>query len=123
MNATLGGRIAGGDDNPAVGQHILAELSVQHQLIAACLGHLRRRGQFIKKENAFAGGGEKLRWDPFGLVFGDPRQTPEIDRVKLHGPHVEKVVVEIVGDLGDDLRLPDAARAQMCRGTRSPISA
>ena len=109
MDATLRCWIAGGDDNPAIGQHILAELPVQHQLIAACLGHLRRRCQLIEKENAFAGGGEKLGRDPFGLVFGDPRQTPKIDRVELHGPHVEKVVVEIVGDLGNDLRFADAA--------------
>jgi hypothetical protein len=44
------------------------------------------------------------------LVFGDPRQTPKIDWVKLHGTHVEKVAVEIVGDLGDDLRFANAAR-------------
>src|SRR5208283_4989286 len=44
-----------------------------------------------------------------GAADGDPRQTPKIDRVKLHGSHVEKVVVEIVGDLGDDLRLTNSA--------------
>ncbi len=103
MDATFGCRIAGGDDNPVVGQHILAEPAIKHQLIAARLGHLRRRCQFIEKENAFAYGGKKLGRHPFGLVFGDSRQAPKIDRIKLHGPHVEKVVVEIFGDLGDDL--------------------
>ena len=78
--------------------------------------HLRRRCQLIEKENAFACGGEKLGRHPFGLVFGDPRQTPKIDRVKLHSPHVEKVVVEIVGDLRDDLRLPNATRAPDVQG-------
>jgi hypothetical protein len=109
VNATLGGRIPGCDDNPAIGQHILAELPVQYQLIAARLGHLRRRGQLIEKEDAFACGGKELGRHPFGLVLGDPRQTPEIDRVELHGPHIEKVVVEVVGDLGNDLGFPDAA--------------
>ena len=33
----------------------------------------------------------------------DPGQSPEIDRVKLYGPHVKKVVVQIAGDLGDNL--------------------
>jgi hypothetical protein len=39
---------------PLIGQHILAELSVQHQLVAACLGHLRCRCQLIEKEDALA---------------------------------------------------------------------
>jgi hypothetical protein len=116
MNAALGGWISCRNDNPAVGQYILAELAIKHQLIAARLGHLWRRGQLIKEEDALACGREKLGRDPFGLMFGDPRQTPEIDRVKLHGPHVEKVVVQIVCDLGDDLRLPNAARAPDMQG-------
>jgi hypothetical protein len=111
VNAALRGRIACGDHNPAIRQHILAELPVQDQLIAARLGHLRSRGQLVEKENAFACGGEKPGGHPFGPVFGDPRQAPKIDRVKLHGPHVEKVVPEIVGNLSNDLRLADAACA------------
>ena len=103
VNAAFRGRIAGGDDDPAIGQHILAELSVEHQLIATRLGHLRRRGQLIEEEDALAGRREKLRGHPFCLVCRDARQAAQIDRIELHGPHVEKVVVEIVGDLGDDL--------------------
>ena len=80
------------------------------------MGHLRCRCQLIQKQNAFACGGKELGRHPFGLVFRDPRQTPEIDRVKLHGPHIEKVVVEIVGDLGDDLRLSDSASAPDVQG-------
>ena len=34
----------------------------------------------------------------------------------MHCPDVQKVVVEIVGDLGDDLRLPHAARAPDVQG-------
>ncbi|HEY6849429.1 MAG TPA: hypothetical protein VI320_24930 [Terracidiphilus sp.] len=116
MNATLQCWIAGGDGNPAIGQHVLAELSVERQLIAAGLGHLRGRGQLIVKENAFACGGEKLGRHPFGLTFGDSRQTPEIDRVKLHRPHVKKVVVEIASYLGNDLRLSDSASTPDVQG-------
>jgi len=111
MDATLRCRIPGGDDSPSIRQHVFAEFPVQHELVAAGLSHLRRGGQFIEKENAAAGGGKKLGWNPFRLVLGDPRQSPEINRVELHCPHVKKVIVEIVGDLRDDLRLPNAARA------------
>ena len=93
MDSTLRCRIAGCDDYPAVGQHILAELPVQHQLIAARLGHLRRGGQFIKKEDAFACGGEKLGRHPFRLIRCNSREAAQINRVKLHGPYVEKVIV------------------------------
>jgi hypothetical protein len=77
---------------------------------------MRRRCQLIEKENAFACGGEKLERHPSGLVFGDPWQTAQIDRVKLHGPHVEKIVVKVVGDLRADLRLRSAARAPDMQG-------
>jgi hypothetical protein len=116
MNAALGGWIPSSDDDPAIRQHILAKLPVKNQLIATGLGHLRRRGQLVKKENAFPGGREKLGWYPFGLILGNTRQTPEIDRVKLHGPHIEKVVVEIVSDLSNDLRLSNAARTPDMQG-------
>ena len=68
VNATLGGRIAGGDDNPAIGQRIFAELPVEHQLVATRLGHLRCGRQFIEKEDAFPGRREKLRRHPFCLI-------------------------------------------------------
>ena len=41
----------------------------------------------------------------------DPRQTPQIDRIKLHGANIKEVKVEIVRDLSHDLRFADAARA------------
>jgi hypothetical protein len=75
------GSVPGCDDNPAIGQHILSELPVQYQPVAGCLGYLRRSGQFVKKENAFACGGEKLGRHRLSLVFGGPRQFPEIDRI------------------------------------------
>jgi len=60
--------------------------------------------------------GRNLGGYPFGLILGNTRQTPEIDRVKLHGPHIEKVVVEIVSDLSNDLRLSNAARTPDMQG-------
>ena len=36
-------------------------------------------------------------------------QTTKVDRVELYGSHIEKVVVEIGGDLSHDLRFADAA--------------
>jgi ketosteroid isomerase-like protein len=39
------------------------------------LGHLRRGGQFIEKENALAGRREELRWHPFRLIRCDSRQA------------------------------------------------
>jgi hypothetical protein len=93
MHSALGGWIAGGDDHPPIRQHILAQLAVEHQLIASGLRHLRRRGQLIEKEDALPGGWEKLGRYPFGLVFLDPRQAPQIDRVELHGAYVKEFVL------------------------------
>ena len=65
MHAPLGGRIAGGDDHPAVRQHILSQFAVKHQLVAAGLRHLRSRRQFIEKQDAFPGSGKELGRHPF----------------------------------------------------------
>ena len=54
VHATLGGRIAGGDHHPAVRQTIFTELAIEHQLIAACLCHLRCGGELVEKEDALA---------------------------------------------------------------------
>jgi len=67
------------------------------------LGHLRRGGQLVEKENAFAAGGKELGRDPFGLIFFDPGQSPQIDRIELHGTNVKELIVEIVRNLSDDL--------------------
>jgi hypothetical protein len=116
VNATLRGRIAGGDDDPLIGQRIFPELSVEHQLVAARLGHLRRGGQLIEKEDALARRREELRRDPFRLIRRNSWQAAQVDRIELHGPYIEKVVVEIVGDLRDDLRFSDATGAPNVQG-------
>ena len=59
---------------------------------------------------------EEFRRHPLGLIGRDAGQAAQIDRIELHGSHVEKFVVEIVGDLGDDLRLADAAGAPDMQG-------
>ena len=46
---------------------------------------------------------------PFGLVRRNARQTAQVNGIELHGPHIEKVVVEVGGDLPDDLGFTDAA--------------
>ena len=109
MDAALRGRIAGGDDNPPFGQQVLAEFPVEHQLITPGLGHLRRGGQLVEKEDALAIIRQELGWSPLCLVCCNARQAAEIDRIELHCPHVEKIVVKVVGDLGDDLRFTNAA--------------
>src|ERR1700751_1438091 len=60
VNAAFGGGIAGRDQNPAVRQPIFSKRSIQNQLIAACLCHLRRRSQLVKEENALATFGQEF---------------------------------------------------------------
>ncbi len=91
MDTPLGGRIAGGDDHPAIRQHILSEFAVEHQLVTTGLRHLRRRRQFIEKENALPGSGKELGRHPLGLVCFDPGQPAQINRIELHGAHIEEV--------------------------------
>ena len=116
MNATLGSGIPCGDNHPAVGQHILAELAIEDQLIAARLGHLRRGGQLVKKEDALADSGEKLGWRPLRLIRRNARQAAQIHWIELQGAYIEKVVVEIAGDLSNDLRFPNTASAPDVKG-------
>lgn len=103
MNPSFRCRVAGGHDDPPIRQAILAQPAVEHQLIASGLRHLRRGRQLIEEENAFTGGGQEPGRHPFGLIGGDPRQTAQINRVKLHRADIEKLIAEIVGDLVDDL--------------------
>ena len=60
MHAALRCRIAGGDDDPPIGEHVFAQFAVENELVAASLGHLRRRGQLVQKENALAVVGRNL---------------------------------------------------------------
>ena len=46
---------------PCVAVVIFTGLAIEHQLIAASLRHLRRRGQLIQKEYASSGRGKELR--------------------------------------------------------------
>ena len=82
-----------------------------HQLTAAGLRHLWRGGQLIEKQDAFPSGGKELGRHPFGLVCFDPGQPSQINRIELHGANVKELIVEIVRDLSDDLRLADTACA------------
>jgi hypothetical protein len=111
MHTPLRRRVACGDYHPAVWKHVFAQFAVEHQLVAPGLRHLRRRGQFIEKENAFPCGGQEFGWHPFGLVCFDSGQPPQIDRIELHGANIKELKGEIVRDLRDDLRFADAARA------------
>ncbi|AXC12471.1 hypothetical protein ACPOL_3176 [Acidisarcina polymorpha] len=58
---------------------------------------------------ALAGGGQELRWHPFGLIRRNARQASEVNRIELHGPDIEEVIIEVGSDLADDLRFSDAA--------------
>jgi hypothetical protein len=111
VHATLRCRVAGGDDDPPFGEHVFAQFTVENELVAAGLRHLRRRGQLVQKENAFAFVGQELGRNPLGLIRRDARQTAQIDRIELNGAHVKKCDSEIARHLGDDLRLAHAARA------------
>src|ERR1035438_7411146 len=99
MHTPFRGRISCGNDHPTVWQHILSEFAVEYQLIAAGLRHLRRRGQFIEKQNAFSGGRKKLGRHPLGLVCLDTWQAPQIDRIELDSANVYELKLAIVRDL------------------------
>jgi hypothetical protein len=45
------------------------------------------------------------------LIILDARQSPQINRIELYRANVQEIKVEIVRDLGDDLRFSDATRA------------
>lgn len=56
-------------------------------------------------------------------MIRNPWQPAQVNRIELHGANIEKGIVEIVRNLRDDLRFADAASTQMCRGTRTWMSA
>jgi hypothetical protein len=75
MHATLGGGIPCCDHHPAIGKLILAELAIEHQLVAASLRHLRCRGELVEKEDALTARGQELGRHPLGLIGRDSRRT------------------------------------------------
>src|SRR5258705_3388343 len=104
MHASLRGRVPRSDDDPAIGQDILPHTTVEHQLIAGCLRHLRRRSQFVKEQDAFPTGGKELGWWPLGLVGGDAWQAAQIDRIEVPCANIAELALWIVRDLEHDLR-------------------
>jgi len=89
-------------------------LPIKHQLIAACLGHLRRRGQLIKKENTLPVVGRNLA-DPFRLTIDNPG-SPGDRPVKLHGSARRESRSRDRWRSELRMRLAHAARRpQMCR--------
>ena len=111
VDTTLGRRIAGGHHYPIFREVVFTEFAIEHKLITARLRHLRCGSQFVEKEDALAGGRQKLWWHPFCLICGDARQPAQIDRIKLNRSNVEELPVEIRGYLCNDLRLAHTARA------------
>jgi hypothetical protein len=111
MHATFRGRIAGGEDNPVFGKPVFAEPAIENKLIAACLGHLGSGSQLIEEQDASPAGRQKPGRDPFRGITCDAGKATQVDRVELHSSHVEEVVVELFGDLRDDLGLAYAACA------------
>jgi hypothetical protein len=95
--------IPGCDHHPPAGQGVLAQLSIEHQLIATSLSHLRRGCEFVEKQDSVAARRQKLGRHPLGAVRSDPRQATEVNRIQLDGADVEKLPVEIIGYLGNDL--------------------
>jgi hypothetical protein len=52
MNTAFGGRIAGGDNDPAVRELVFSQLPISNQMIAAGLPNRLSRCKFIEKQNA-----------------------------------------------------------------------
>ena len=97
--------------NPAVWEPIVAERAIENELIARGLGHRGSRGQLIEKEDAFPACREEIRSDPFRPVILDAWQSPEIDGIELDGAHVNKVALQLLRDLLNELGFADAAGA------------
>src|SRR5258708_38449741 len=109
MNASLRGRVPRSDDDPAIGQDVLPQTTVEHQLIAGSLRHLRRRSQFVKEQDAFPTGGKELGWCPLGLEGGDAGQAAQIDRIELPCANIAELALCVVRNLEHDLRFSYAA--------------
>src|ERR1700739_4953937 len=116
MDASLRGGIAGGDHDPTIRESVLAELPVKNQLGATSLGHLRRRSQLVEKQNALPTVREEFRRHPFRAIGGNSWEAAQVDRIELHRPDVEELAFPVGGDLSNNLRLPDAARAPDMQG-------
>jgi hypothetical protein len=111
VHAALRRWIAGRDHHPSVWKLVLAQLAIEHQLIAACLCHLRRGCQLVEKQDALSTCWQKLRRHPLSLIGSNPGKTAQVDRIELDGSDIEKLPVEITRYLGNDLRFADAAGA------------
>ena len=68
--------------------------------------------ELVGEQQARTLAGQEVGHRPMGAAVAvDVGQTAQIDRIELHGPHVEESNSKIARHLGDDLRLAYAARA------------
>jgi hypothetical protein len=123
VHATLRGGIPCCDHHPAIGKLILAELAIEHELVAASLRHLRRRGQLIQKEYAFSARGQDLGGSHSACsaeIRGRPRKSTGSSctaRTSRNCQFISEATCATIWDL------PTPQAPQICKGTRWPISA
>ena len=60
--------------------------------------------------------GKEFRRHPFRAVCGNSWETAQIHGIELHRPDVEELTLPVGGDLGNNLRFADAARAPDVQG-------
>ena len=111
----VAGAVAGGDDGPAVGHGVVAQLAVQDELVRRSLDGLGRTIHFVEEQNALAFGGQEVRgYEGHDFVFA--RAAHNREALEVHGVHevqanVTKFELEIFGDRADDVGLACAHRA------------
>ena len=113
------------DDHNIVRQTILADATIQNQLIACSLHRGRGRVHFIKEENndGILRGeflvGQIDRGSPIHLavVFVEERDAANVSRLHLRHTQINDCAAKFVADFCDNIRFADAGRAPEKDGT------
>ena len=104
------------DDIPAIGQDIVAQPPVEHQLVAGGLDHLRRRGQLVEEEDALSLTGKEVGHEPPSGVTVDAGKAAQVDGVEQNGAQVDEVDVPRNGQVADNVGFADAGGAPNVHG-------
>ena len=105
-DAAVGFAVAAGDQRGALGQFVLADLAVEHQLIERRLHHRHRRRQLLQVDEPAAGivgGRQEGGRRPAGAVGAvAPRDAAQVHGVEQERPDVDILAAGIGGDLLGD---------------------
>ena len=117
VHTAVAGTVPCGHNAPAIGQGVLTQAAVQHELIGHGLDRRRGLRELIQQQHALALLGQQRGRDEVHGAVLDDREALQVGRVVDRQAHVDHAELLGGGDLTDDVALADARLAPQEDGT------